>query len=155
MPAQRLHFYDNKETVDRLMSKEDGLFHIIDEASRRTQDARYICERIKERKRGVHVKPTGSHEFAVAHYAGRLTYDASEIATRNRDFLPPEMIGAMRLSSRDAVKEMFTNKLTRSGSLTIVPEQGLAAKKTSKRKWNAIVQESSVIRVSGTAERVS
>lgn len=149
---QRLRFYDNKEAVDQLMSKE-GLFHIIDEASRLMQDAQYIFERLGERKRGVHVKPVSSHEFTVAHYTGRLIYDASEIAARNRDFVPPEMTDAMRMSSRDAVKEMFTNRLTKSGSLTIVHEHGLAAKKSSRRKWNAIMQESSVIRVSEVAPR--
>lgn len=145
---QRLRFYDNKEAIDQLMSKEDGLFHIINEASRQMQDAQYIFERIKEHKHGIHVRPVSSHEFTVAHYTGKLIYDASEIATKNQDFVPAEMIGVMRLSSRDAVKEMFTNRLTKSGNLTIVHEHGLAAKGTSKKKWNAIMQESSMIRVS-------
>ncbi|XP_077275817.1 STKc_myosinIII_N_like and MYSc_Myo21 domain-containing protein ninaC isoform X1 [Temnothorax americanus] len=146
IPVQRLRFYDNKETVDELMSKEAGLFHIIDDASRQMQDAQYILERIKEHKRGVHVKPVSSHEFTVTHYTGKLIYDASEIATKNRDFIPPEMIGTMRFSSHDAVKQMFTNKLTKSGNLTIVHEHCLAAKNTSKKKWSALMQESSMLR---------
>lgn len=142
---RRLHFYDNKEAVDQLMSK-DGLFHIIDDASRQMQDAQYILERIKEHKRGIHIKPVSSHEFTVAHYTGKLIYDASEIATKNRDFVPPEMINTMRFSSHDAVKQMFTNKLTKSGNLTIVHEHSLA-KETSKKKWSALMQESSMFRV--------
>jgi len=130
------------------MNKQNGLFHIIDEASRQMQDAQYILERIKEYKHGIHVKPVSSYEFTVAHYTGKLIYDASEIVMKNRDFVPPEMIGTMRLSSHDAVKQMFTNKLTKSGNLTIVHEHCLAEKKTSKKKWSALMQESSMFRVS-------
>ncbi|XP_012540143.1 neither inactivation nor afterpotential protein C isoform X2 [Monomorium pharaonis] len=154
IPVQRLRFYDNKEAIDQLMSKEDGLFHIIDDASRQMQDAQYILERIKEHKRGIYVKPVSSHEFTVAHYTGKLIYDASEIATKNRDFVPPEMIGTMRFSSHDTVKQMFINKLTKSGNLTIVREDCcLAAKETTKKKWSALMQESSTFRKYNTASR--
>lgn len=147
IPTQRLRFYDNKEVIDQLMSKENGLFHIIDDASRQLQDAQYILERIREYKSSVYVKPVSSHEFTVAHYTGKLIYDASEIAAKNRDFVPPEMIGTMRFSSHDAVKEMFTNKLTKSGNLTIVHNHSFTEEKTSKKKWNALMQESSKFRV--------
>ncbi|XP_025074650.1 neither inactivation nor afterpotential protein C [Pogonomyrmex barbatus] len=153
IPIRRFHFYDNKEAIDQLMNKEDGLFRIIDDASRQLQDAQYILERIKEHKRGIYLKPVSSHEFTVAHYTGRLIYDASEIAIKNRDFVPPEMIGTMRFSSHDAVKQMFTNKLTKAGSLTIVLDNCLAAKKTSKTKWSALMQESSKFRKYNSASR--
>lgn len=130
------------------MNKQDGLLRIIDDASRQLQDAQCIFERIKEHKRGTHVKLVNSHEFTVAHYTGKLIYDASEIAAKNRDFVPPEMIGTMRHSSYDTVKQMFTNKLTKSGNLTIVHESCLAMEKTSKNKWSALMQESSNFRVS-------
>nr|XP_012228924.1 PREDICTED: neither inactivation nor afterpotential protein C isoform X1 [Linepithema humile]XP_012228934.1 PREDICTED: neither inactivation nor afterpotential protein C isoform X1 [Linepithema humile] len=153
IPTQRLRFYDNKEVIDQLMSKENGLFHIIDDASRQLQDAQYILEKIKECKPSVYVKPVSSHEFTVAHYTGKLIYDASEIAAKNRDFVPPEMIGTMRFSSHDAVKQMFTNKLTKSGNLTIVDEHSLAEEKTSKKKWNVLMQESSKFRKYNTASK--
>lgn len=131
------------------MNKENGLFRIIDDASRQLQDAQYILERIKERKRNIYVKPVSSHEFAIAHYTGKVIYDASEIATKNRDFVPPEMIGTMRLSSHDAIKEMFANKLTKSGNLTIqIIENCVTTEKPSKKKWNVLMQESSKPRVS-------
>lgn len=130
------------------MSKENGLLRIIDDASRQLQDAQHIFEKIKKHKRSSHVKPVSSYEFTVAHYTGKLIYDASEIAAKNRDFVPPEMISTMRFSSCDVVKQMFTNKLTKSGSLTIVHESRLATEKTSKNKWSAFMQESSNFRVS-------
>ncbi|XP_019699822.1 neither inactivation nor afterpotential protein C isoform X2 [Harpegnathos saltator] len=155
IPVQRLRFYDNKEAIDQLMNKTNGLFHIIDDASRQMQDAQYILERIKERKRGTYVKPVSSHEFTVAHYTGKLIYDANEIAGKNRDFLPPEMVGTMRFSSYDAVKQMFTNKLTKSGNLTIIQGNSVAAEteKTSKSKWGALMQESTRLRRYNTASR--
>ncbi|XP_014478601.1 PREDICTED: neither inactivation nor afterpotential protein C isoform X2 [Dinoponera quadriceps] len=153
VPMQRLRFYDNKEAIDQLMSKENGLFHIIDDASRQLQDAQYILERIRERKRGIYVKPVGSHEFTVAHYTGKLVYDAREIASKNRDFVPPEMIGMMRFSSCDAVKQMFTNKLTKSGNLTIVQEHCATMEETSRNKWSALIQECSKFRRYNTASR--
>lgn len=127
------------------MSKANGLLRIIDDASRQLQDAQYIFEKVKEHKRGIHIKPVSSHEFTVAHYTGKLIYDASEIAAKNRDFVPPEMISTMRFSSCDVVKQMFTNKLTKSGSLTIVHEPCLT---TKKNKWTALMQEASNFRVS-------
>ncbi|XP_020292574.1 neither inactivation nor afterpotential protein C isoform X2 [Pseudomyrmex gracilis] len=154
IPSRRLRFYDNKEAIDQLMNKENGLFRIIDDASRQLQDAQYILERIKERKRNIYVKPVSSHEFAIAHYTGKVIYDASEIATKNRDFVPPEMIGTMRLSSHDAIKEMFANKLTKSGNLTIqIIENCVTTEKPSKKKWNVLMQESSKPRKYNTASR--
>lgn len=32
------------------------------------------------------------HEFSVAHYTGKVTYDCRDMADKNRDFLPPEMV---------------------------------------------------------------
>jgi len=144
---QRLYFYDNKQAIDQLMSKDNGLFYIIDDASRQLQDAQYILERINEHKRGIHVEAVSSHEFTIAHYTGKLIYDASEIAVKNRDFVSPEIIDVLRFSSHDAVKQMFTNKLTKSGNLTSVHDDYAATEETSKNKWSAFVQKSSKCRV--------
>lgn len=32
------------------------------------------------------------HEFSVAHFAGKVTYDVRNMVDKNRDFLPPEMV---------------------------------------------------------------
>ncbi|KAG7201550.1 hypothetical protein KM043_004299 [Ampulex compressa] len=154
IPVQKLHFYDNREAIDQLLGKETGLLHIIDDASRQLQDAQYILDKIKRRTRGLHVKSVSSHEFAVAHYTGKLIYDASEIAEKNRDFLPPEMVETLRLSTHEAIMQMFTNKLTKSGNLTIVVEhQKVADKDTSKSKWGALMQETTQLRRHNTASR--
>ncbi|XP_033328921.2 STKc_myosinIII_N_like and MYSc_Myo21 domain-containing protein ninaC isoform X1 [Megalopta genalis] len=154
IPGQRLHFYDNKEAIDQLMSKDRGLFSIIDEASKNMLDYQFILEKIQQQSNNLFVKPVSSHEFTVAHYTGKVMYDASEIAEKNRDFVSPDMIETFRLSSLELVQEMFTNKLTKSGSLTIIVEHPKVSEKTtSKGKWGALMQETSKPRRFNTASR--
>lgn len=43
-------------------------------------------------KKSAHVQRASDHEFSVAHYTGKVTYDARDIADKNRDFIPPEMV---------------------------------------------------------------
>ena len=38
LPPVNLNFYDNKTALDNLLTKPDGLFYIIDDASRNSQD---------------------------------------------------------------------------------------------------------------------
>ncbi|XP_076230734.1 STKc_myosinIII_N_like and MYSc_Myo21 domain-containing protein ninaC isoform X2 [Nomia melanderi] len=154
IPGQRLHFYDNKDAIDQLMSRDRGLFSIIDQASKNVLDYQYILTKIHQQSNNLFVKSVSSHEFTVAHYTGKVMYDASEIAEKNRDFVPPEMIETFRQSSLVPVKEMFTNKLSKTGNVTIVVEHPkVAEKKTSKGKWGALMQETSKPRKFNTASR--
>lgn len=43
-------------------------------------------------KKSTHIQRVSGHEFSIAHYTGKLTYDARDLADKNRDFLPPEMV---------------------------------------------------------------
>lgn len=102
--------------MDYLLLKPDGLFYAIDDATKARQDAAYILgkhqsslsldrfvqfhlslhlctspDHITNKKSG-HVMRASGHEFSVAHYTGKVTYDARELADKNRDFVPPEMV---------------------------------------------------------------
>lgn len=149
VPLRKYHYYDNKDAIDQLMDKNYGLFHIIDDASRQQQDVQYMFDKLKQRSQTVHIKVMGTHEFTVAHYTGKLIYDASEIAEKNRDFLAPEMIETLRLSVSSIIQSLFLNQLTRSGNLTIIVEHpNSTISKTPKSKWGAaLMQETSKIRV--------
>lgn len=46
IPAINLNFYDNKTALDNLLTKPDGLFYIIDDASRMSQDQDLIMGNI-------------------------------------------------------------------------------------------------------------
>lgn len=42
VPATQLHFYDNKPTVDQLMSKPKGLFYLLDDATKGRHGFEYL-----------------------------------------------------------------------------------------------------------------
>lgn len=44
-----LNFYDNKIALDNLLTKPDGLFYIIDDASRISQDQDLIMGKTKQK----------------------------------------------------------------------------------------------------------
>lgn len=45
------------------------------------------------------------------------------MADKNKDFLPPEMIETLRASINITVQHLFRNKLTKTGNLTVSPNQ--------------------------------
>lgn len=70
-------------------------------------------------------------EFSIAHYTGKVSYDAKEMPDRNRDFVPPEIIETLRLSKNPIVKSFFTNKLSKMGNLYVSFDE--ESKKTKRR----------------------
>lgn len=96
-------------------------------------------------KKNTHVQRVSKHEFSVAHYTGRVTYDARDMPDKNRDFVPPEMVETMRVSNNAVVKVLFTNQLSKTGNLTVANEQQPGAARSRgerKLKWGqALVAE--------------
>lgn len=45
------------------------------------------------------------------------------MADKNKDFLPPEMIETMRASTNVTLQQLFRNKLTKTGNLTVSSSQ--------------------------------
>lgn len=43
-------------------------------------------------KKNTHIHRASRHEFSVAHYTGKVTYDVRDMTDKNRDFVPPEMV---------------------------------------------------------------
>lgn len=137
IPFQTLQYYDNKPTIDELMSKSEGFLYLLDEASKTRQGSKYILRTLENRDKGGRLKVAGDHEFSVAHYTGKVTYDTREMAEKNRDFLPPEMMDTLRLSSDKIVKLLFSNQLSRTGNLTMsATDCGFILDK-KKSKWGA------------------
>lgn len=139
IPVTKLHYYDNKIAVDHLMNNPKGLFHVVDDASRGQYSYDYIIESINNRK-SPFVHRFSSHEFTVAHYTGKVNYDARDLIEKNRDFVPPEMMETLRASKEHIMKICFTNPLSKSGNLTMAlntdqTTEPSKVKKTSK--WGA------------------
>lgn len=139
VPVTKLQFYDNKIAVDHLMNNPKGLFHVLDDASRGRYSYEYITESVNNRK-SPYVQRFSAHEFTIAHYTGKVNYDARDLIEKNRDFLPPEMMETLRASEEHIVKIGFTNPLSKSGNLTMALNTD-ASDQTSngrrKSKWGA------------------
>lgn len=85
----------------------------------------------------------------MAHYTGKVTYDVRDLGDKNRDFLPPEMVETLRTSTDTIVKTLFTNKLTKTGNLTMTAEEYKRNGPNKKGKWGAaLLAERGRIRVS-------
>lgn len=151
MKTPSLAYYDNKPALDALMGKPEGVLHCIDEATRTDQGAEFILGTLRNAAaKGPHIR-VGSGagtEFSVAHYTGKVAYEVSDMVEKNRDFVPPETIDTMRLSTDPTIKAMFTNQLSRTGNLTMTggpqekaeeekKEQTPAGGKKKGRKWGA------------------
>uniref|UniRef100_W8BGP4 non-specific serine/threonine protein kinase n=2 Tax=Ceratitis capitata TaxID=7213 RepID=W8BGP4_CERCA len=133
IPTDNLNFYDNKTALDNLLTKPDGLFYIIDDASRTSQDQDLIMDRVVERH-SQFVKKHTATEISVAHYTGRIIYDTRAFTDINRDFVPPEMIESFRSSMDENIMMMFTNQLTKAGNLTMPFESVQHKPEDSQRK---------------------
>ncbi|XP_052892100.1 neither inactivation nor afterpotential protein C [Anopheles moucheti] len=139
VPVTALHYYDNKLAVDHILTKPKGVFSFIDDASRGRHGQNYIIDSIHTNK-SPFIKRTSGHEFTVAHYTGRITYDARGMPDKNRDFIPPEMVETLRASGEPIIKIMFSNQLSRTGNLTMAAEEALGVpsdKPNKKKRWGA------------------
>ncbi len=96
-----------------------------------------LPDTIANTPRGTRIRKATSTNFTVAHYCKKVEYNARDFPEKNHDFLPPEMIETMRQSSNFVIKQLFTNRLTKSGNLTISTEQNLAIFTGTRRKWGA------------------
>uniref|UniRef100_A0A182IJF2 non-specific serine/threonine protein kinase n=1 Tax=Anopheles atroparvus TaxID=41427 RepID=A0A182IJF2_ANOAO len=137
--ATSLQYYDNKLAVDHILNKPKGVFSFIDDASRGRHGPNYIIDSVHTSK-SPFIKRASGHEFTVAHYTGRITYDARGMADKNRDFIPPEMVETLRASGEPIIKIMFSNQLSRTGNLTMAAEEALGMpsdKPSKKKRWGA------------------
>jgi myosin III len=139
----KYRFYDNKTTVDHLMNKPNGVFHFIDDLSKRRKLHINITESIAQ-NRSMYVKRVSDDEFSVSHYSGKILYDARDFIEKNQDFVPIEMIETLRLSAYELPKQMFKNRLTRLGHLTVAfvePEKKQTEGKETKakKKWGSVL----------------
>lgn len=77
------------------------------------------------------VKAVSAAEFSIAHYTGRVVYNAKQMPGKNMDFLPPEVIEVLCSSSNPIIKSLFINKLDKLGTLSVSMDEN--APITAKR----------------------
>lgn len=132
-----IHYYNNKDTLNELLGKPEGVFSMIDDASKKGLTGRYITGEFtlsfirqflkslvlvflsenlySQDKFRVHIQEKS--QFSVAHYTGRVTYEGKNMPEKNRDFLPAEIIETLRGSGNSIISSLFSNKLNRNGNL--------------------------------------
>ncbi|XP_071448821.1 neither inactivation nor afterpotential protein C isoform X2 [Hetaerina americana] len=133
-----LAYYDNKPALDSLMGKPEGVLHCIDEATRTGQGNDFILAALRNAaSKGQHVRVATGGEFSVAHYTGKVSYEMTDMAEKNRDFVPPETIDTMRQSTDPIIKSMFTNQLSRTGNLTVASGKDSAEEKKKEEAAGA------------------
>jgi len=96
----------------------------------------------------IHV--ASSKSFSVAHYSGTVSYQLKDVLEKNRDFLAPEVVETMRMSKDNVIKDLFSNRLTKSGNLTICRDKTLLVKTKNNKisRWGAaLISEKTPIRV--------
>nr|CAH7760761.1 unnamed protein product [Callosobruchus chinensis] len=138
-----IKYYNNKSTLNELLEKPEGVLSIIDDASKKGLSSTYILENIYNQEKQK-VSTYDASSFTVAHYTGKVTYNCSEMSSKNRDFLPPEIIETMRCSENPIVSMLFTNKLDKTGNLILSFEEfnksryNFTSKSSSNRQYSQI-----------------
>lgn len=120
--AVDITYENNEPLLDLILSaKPLGLLGIVDEESNfpKATDTTMILklhEAFKSHK--DYERPRGNEEiFTLAHYAGRVTYEAFNFLEKNRDTLAVDVVGALRLSENSLIKQLFGGEGGAKGSV--------------------------------------
>ncbi|XP_034461939.1 unconventional myosin-XIX isoform X1 [Hippoglossus hippoglossus] len=111
-------YQDNQSCLDLIEGSPVSVFSLLNEASRlnRTSDAKTFMVRLeKELCDNVNIswdKFSEVPHFTVAHYAGKVDYQIQGMVDKNKDPVPPELIGLLQKSGNSLLHQMFTDKET-------------------------------------------
>nr|XP_019941478.1 PREDICTED: unconventional myosin-XIX [Paralichthys olivaceus] len=111
-------YQDNQSCLDLIEGSPVSVFSLLNEASRlnRTSDAKTFRVRLeKELCDNVNIswdKFSEVPHFTVAHYAGKVNYQIQGMVEKNKDPVPPELIGLLQKSGNSLLHLMFTDNET-------------------------------------------
>ncbi|KAJ2944094.1 hypothetical protein O0L34_g18061 [Tuta absoluta] len=96
--ALEVEYVDNVPCIDLVSSLRGGLLAALDaECAARGSPDQYVA-RIKAAHRGhprlCEARPPHPRRFAVRHYCGEVSYDASDFLEANRDAVPDDLLAA-------------------------------------------------------------
>lgn len=120
IPVSTVVFNDNRPLLDTLLARPLGLLALLDEESHfpKATDASLVEKFHCNIKCTHYIRPKGnSLNFTIAHYAGKVTYDATKFLEKNRYYVPLEIIQLHRQSSNRLIKCLFGCPLTKTGHL--------------------------------------
>ncbi|CAG7716563.1 unnamed protein product [Allacma fusca] len=117
------NYHDNRELLDVVLSKPVGLLAYLDEETKTSNnDYQNFLSKIKTDLNSRFIRQKDEISFSVAHYSGQVIYDACNFVERNKNFLSPEMIQVMRISTNPTIVQLYSNQMTKTGNLTITEE---------------------------------
>ncbi|KAF2354823.1 Myosin head motor domain [Trinorchestia longiramus] len=122
-----IQFYDNRPVLDMFLAKPLGLLALLDEESRFPQaNSSSLTEKFHNNIRSkFYMRPKGhAPEFAIQHFAGKVTYNVSNFLEKNKNFLPTEVIHLLRQSTHEVIRFLFQCPLTKTGNLYYATPRG-------------------------------
>ena len=109
--ATTITYSDNRELLEDLLLGKTGLLKLIDEESKMPRGSdESMLEKFHHNleKYDTYTRPRGnSPEFAITHFAGKVTYFVDGFLDKNRDTLADDLVGVMRLSTNKLINELF------------------------------------------------
>ncbi|XP_074467568.1 unconventional myosin-XIX isoform X1 [Sebastes fasciatus] len=109
-------YQDNQSCLDLLEGSPVCVFSLLNEESRlnRASDAKTFRVRLeKELRDNANIswdKFSKEPHFTVSHYAGKVNYQIQGMVEKNKDPLPPELIGLLQKSDNPLLHQIFTDQ---------------------------------------------
>ncbi|XKL63274.1 hypothetical protein PGB90_005638 [Kerria lacca] len=120
-------YVDNVPCIDLISSLRTGLLSMLDvECSIRGSSESYISK-VKSQHRGnprlFEPKPIDGQSFGIQHFAGRVSYDASNFLETNKDVVPDDLVCVFHKQTCNFgfVNHLFGSELKALYSSDIVP----------------------------------
>ncbi|KAK5600414.1 hypothetical protein CRENBAI_021711 [Crenichthys baileyi] len=111
-------YKDNQSCLELLDGNPISVFSLLNEESRlnRASDSKMLNVRL-EKELGCNGniswdKFSKVPHFTVTHYAGKVSYQIEGMVEKNKDPVPPELIGLLQKSDNLLLHEIFTDKET-------------------------------------------
>ncbi|PFX28944.1 Myosin-IIIa [Stylophora pistillata] len=116
---ERISFTDNRPVLDMFLQKPIGLLALLDEESRFPKATDFtLVEKFNKKIDCAYYEQPKENDvfpsFVIAHYAGRVKYDATNFLEKNRDTLSPDIIHVLRSSDNRLVRTLMQHPLARS-----------------------------------------
>ncbi|XP_032432715.1 unconventional myosin-XIX isoform X1 [Xiphophorus hellerii] len=113
-----IKYQDNQSCLDLLEGSPISVFSLLNEESRlnRASDSTALRGRLEKELGGngniCWDKFSKVPHFTVAHYAGKVSYQLEGMVEKNKDPVPPELIGLLEKSDNLLLHEIFSDKET-------------------------------------------
>ncbi|XP_041482484.1 unconventional myosin-XVI-like isoform X4 [Lytechinus variegatus] len=119
----RVNFTSNQPVLDVFLEKHLSITALIDEESHFPKGTNQsLATKLHAgpgvRSKAVYKTPKDlGMTFSVLHYAGIVCYNVGGFLEKNRDTLAKSVLFTMKTSNKPLIRELFQNRLTRTGSL--------------------------------------